>query len=65
MASPLARQAAAWVLNLEDPAERSRLYNHHRMLRQPSMERGYHTTDHKEADAWLIQQWQEALGEIL
>lgn len=64
MASTPAQQAAAWALDIEDPAERSRLYNHHRMLRRPSMDGGYQTTDHNEADAWLIKQWQAALKGI-
>lgn len=55
-----AEQAASWLLDLEDVVERNRMYNHHRMLRRPIMKDGYRATDHSEADAWLIEQWERA-----
>lgn len=58
-----AEQAASWLINMDDVVERNRLYSGHRARRQPSTDaQGYHITDHSEADAWLVDQWQHATG---
>jgi len=57
--SPAALAAAAWVVNMENGPERSRLYNGHMARRREAMDAGsYGATDNTEADAWLIEQWE-------
>lgn len=56
--NPLAAQAAAWVVNMENGPERSRLYNGHMVRRRETMQDSYRATDHAEADIWLVEQWE-------
>jgi hypothetical protein len=56
-----AELAASWMLDLEDPAERNRLYSGHRARRVPvTTAQGFSATDHTAADAWLVEQWKAA-----
>lgn len=52
--------AASWVVEMDNNQERRRLWNGHKMRRQPIERNGYHATDHSAADAWLVEQWQAA-----
>ena len=56
--SAAALEAAAWVVNMENGPERSRLYNGHMARRREIMQDSYRATDHAEADAWLIGEWE-------
>lgn len=54
--SAAALEAAAWVVNMDNGPERSRLYNGHMIRRRETMQDAYRATDHSEADAWLVEQ---------
>jgi hypothetical protein len=45
---------------MENGPERSRLYNGHIARRREIMDNGYRSTDHSEADAWLIEEWKQS-----
>jgi hypothetical protein len=58
--SAAALEAAAWVVNMENGAERTRLYNGHIARRRDIFQDSYRADDHAEADAWLIEEWKRA-----
>ena len=58
--SAAALAAAAWVINMENGPERTRLYNGHMTRRRDVFQDSYRADDHTEADAWLIEQWERA-----
>lgn len=62
--SAAALEAAAWVVNMENGPERSRLYSGHMSRRREIIVNSYRATDHTEADAWLIKEWKAANKEV-
>lgn len=54
-----AMKAAAWVVNMESGPVRQQLWDGHHSRRIEAWDDGsYRATDHAEADAWLIEQWE-------
>ena len=53
-------KAAEWVINMDNGPERCRLYNGHMIRRRETMINSYRATDHTEADAWLIAEYDAA-----
>ncbi len=52
--------AARWVVDMENGPERQRLWSGHRSRRVETMANGYRATDHSQADAWLVGEWEAA-----